>query len=329
MTDSLRGRCELFVGNQRILKKAFRFETTHMLSLCSFLGANEKAISDPSRIRACRKEIRSKNGMWSNFGSFSLLALASLNSLDPDKAQTLDKAIEIYKKLCRKVHSSSYVSIASYLLSKLSESDTDTSVARTISALELIKKLFPRQRLGDDIVYAAIFSISERTEEDLTKSLEECALYLSSSVSKQSLKLLSVACAINGSDPSSCAQRFISLRDEIEKRGIRIHKNDRYTLLHVFTLSCIKVPQNELADLLFEVYTYFKEQNCFGRLFGKAQKLVYSILNLYGEYVPENEKKSDPEVKAEVKGSSLSVATSVSAVICAEISRALAANSVI
>lgn len=329
MTDSLRGRCELFVGNRLILRQTFKLETTHILSLCSYLYANEKAIAESESILEKKREIRKKSGFFSSFASFSLIALSTLNALEPNSTETLDRAFEIYGKLRKSVPSSSYLSLAAYLLAKHRKSDTDTAISLTVSLFNTLKKLFPRHRFGDDIVYSALLAISGKTAEDLVRTLGECTLYLSQSLSKQSVKQLSIACAINGGEAAFCCKRFIALRDEIEKRGIKIDKNDRYTLLHVFTLSCIRVPENELADSVFEIYDYLKKEKGFGAAFGRTQRLVYSILLLYGEYIPESDEKSDEEVRESVKGSTLSVLTSISAVICAEISWALAAISVI
>ena len=329
MTDSLRGRCELFIGNRHILRKAFKFETTHTHALCSFLYANEKAIADSNRILKKKREIRKRIGALSNFASFSLLPISSLSALDPDGEEALDRALEVYGKLRKKVYSSSYLSLAAYLLAKYSQTDLDNAIADTVSNYDTLKRIFNRHRLGDDIVYAALLTIAGRTEAELMQVLGDCTLYLSPSISKQSVKLLSIVCTINGDCTSLCCQRFLALKEELEKNDFKIDKNDRYTLLHIFTLACIKTPESKLSSEILEIYSYLKQEKRFGIGFGRTQYLVYSILLLYGEYVPENESRSDPEIRSAVKGSSLSVLTSVYSVMCSEISWALAAISVI
>ena len=329
MTDSLRHRCELFVGNRDILKKNFKLDTVHILSLCAHLYATNKAIADPVSIKAHRKEIRKRAGFMSNFGWVSLVALSSASALDVESEKTLDRTFEIYEKLRRKVYSSCYLPLTSRILASLSDDDCELLCEKTVTIYNAIKKIYPRYRCGDDIVYAALLAVAKKDESDLLKSLAKCTEALSRTLSKPSLKQISMIITVSSSDAELCCKRFINLSRALGENSLSVDKNDKYTLSHIATLSTLKVPEEELIASLLEVYAYLKEQKGFGVFFGRTQRLVYSILQLYGEYVPINTKKADDGIKEEVKNDIISVSASVSTVICAEIAWALAAVSAI
>ena len=326
MTDSLRHRCELLVGNKAILTKEFKFDTAYALSLCSSLYASRKAIADPVRIKAKKALIKKDTNIFSSFRSvYHILSLSTLLSLENECDAVWRRTLEASEALRKRVPSSSYLPIAAYMLATLSKKDVGVTAESAYSLFCSIKKLFPYHRCGDDIVYAALLAVSGADEAILFKSVAECTKYLSRSISKQSLKQASLIFAIAGGDIGLYCRRFLRLRELLANERIAVDKNDRYTLSQIFTLSVLSVPEDALADSVIEVYEHLKSQKGFGFTFGRSQRLVYSIIQVYGEYIPESANSKDPHVQNDVNAVINSVAASVATVISCEITYAIAA----
>ncbi len=80
MIDSLKQRCDLFVKNRDIMKSNFKCDNSMLFPLCASLYAEKGLEIDPNKIKASKEIIKNNTGIFSNFKSTQLLALATMLS---------------------------------------------------------------------------------------------------------------------------------------------------------------------------------------------------------------------------------------------------------
>lgn len=281
MTDSLRGRCELLVENQKAMRKHFKLEYSAIHTVCASIYASELALLNPNKIRSCLNLIKSRTAVFSQFRSVSGFPIATMLSLDKDANTQLTEALEVYSALRKEFAASAYLPTVAYTMSKHSRS----AAVRARRIKEIYKKMranHPFIVSSDDILYAALFAAHGYTIKSIEKSYGEGLACLKGSFNRNSIQIISNILLLGGGATKEKFTRVKSIYEKLKIKGFRYGKAHEMSL--IATLALTDASEDELANLIIEVNDYLKQYSEFGWTMGQRLRLMHSALIICAEY---------------------------------------------
>ena len=327
MNEQLLERCYLFIKNRDAFKEAFPWENSSFYPICSSAFTDKGKLADVQTLKNTRELIKSRLSVFSNFRGASELPLISMLAVCDDPEKRLDGAIELYKDLKDHFFSSEYLPVAAVILSGEVEQNGYAEIsARTRRIYDLMKKDHPFLTSSEDAVFAAIFSLSEKSDEILLDEAETCYTALKSKFSnRNALQSLSHVLALADDEMRTASDKC---RDTARLYDILKEKKQRYgtgyELSTLGTLSTLPGSLDEIACDLVEVSEFLKTQKGYGfwGTFGGQQRLMHAAMIVTGDRIGG----SDAGRGAAINGT-ISMIAAQHAATCAAISVSIAASS--
>lgn len=179
---------------------------------------------DCNKINDSIKTIKENTLENSNFRGSSLINTAIAISNTKNPKESLGEIIDIYDKLNKNNCEENQLLI--FIANKIFENKKHSSIIKSIEKMKYIyeniknKSAF-RESLDDYTIVYLIASNSERIDEDL-KSVEKIYENLSKNILKSSNTLKSLSYVLSFSKDLKAVDKFIKLKEAIEKAGIKI-----------------------------------------------------------------------------------------------------------
>jgi hypothetical protein len=276
MRDSLQKRCELFIQNNEVMRKAFTLEFDNLHVICAII-VGERQI-DIQKIKDCQKIIKNKTSLFSSFRSTSFLALATLLSLEDDPEKKMDSVIETYSILKEyKFKDSDYLALSAFLIQDADRGQKEKWIAKASDIYSLLKSKYPMLTSAEDYGYAVLLALSNRSAEAVVSEKGQCFDLLKGNfLSKDAVQSLSFILALSQESAAVKCEKAMRLFNELKGRGYKIGTDMELPGLGALTMIA-KNESQTISDVI-EVSDFLKKHKGFGDFrAGKAQRLLYAI----------------------------------------------------
>lgn len=315
--------CEQFIANKTAIKQVFPWDGGLIHTCCAGIYSSKGMAVDTQILSECRKLLKSKTSVFSNFRSVVSSPLVSLLATGNTPEPTLDNAMMIYKMLKKQFWSTTFLPLTAMIIAQSAEPcEFERIVGRTRNIYSLMKSNHPFLTSGDDNALCALMALSVKTDEALLADMEECYRILKKQFSfanaVQSLSHVLALC--DGSSADKCDRTirlFNALKDSGRKYGTG------YELASLGVLAMTASDFSGTAATMKEIDTWLSKQKGFGVMgaVSKRQRLMYA-----GIIACKNHIDSSAIQIASINGT-VSMIIAYQAAICASVAASAAAAS--
>lgn len=322
MKDSMQARCEQFIRSRDRIKETFGWENSYLYPLCAAVFTLHDKEADGDVLKSCVEVLKRQTGVFSNFRSMVKLPVASIMAVSKEPEGVLARTLQVYGLLKETFLSSCYLPVAAVAIAQLAQEREFESIAvRTRALYKQMKAEHPMLTSGEDSAFAALLSLSRKTDEQLISAMEKCYEILKPGFfSGNAVQSLSHVLALGeGREEEKCS-KTLALYDRLKERGCKYGTSYELPTLGVLALSDGEV--SEIVRDMAEVDGYLAGQKGFGAFgIGKRQRLMYAGMLVQGEYLEKNTLQT-----AAINGT-LSLIIAQQASMCAAVAATAAASS--
>lgn len=180
MKQSLLERCEAQIRNEKALRKGHFLEHEHILKLAAMVYANAGREVDPAHIKDCKKILKSRVGLLSNFrGTMQYLVQVKMSLADDPEAY-IDGVLAVYQRLKEGLLlPGEMVAMAALTIFENAPADSyDEVVDKTRDAYAKIKAQHRFLTGEEDIALVALMVIAGIDPDEVAEKAEELYLML-------------------------------------------------------------------------------------------------------------------------------------------------------
>ena len=265
----MENKCLKLVENYRILAAGNKMEFTEMLLACAgiYLAAGREP--DMDRVKECKKLLKSKAGIFSNFrGSDELLVRCKM-TLGPDPALYFESVEREYQHI-KTFFSGEQTVLAAMILA---EQDGSGSLAeKTKSIYKEMKEAHPWLTSEDDLPFAALMAVSGRDASAVYAEAEEIYALLKEKLKadKNTMQMLSHILAIRSGRAEEKCEKLCALAAGLKAAGHSLGRGSRLAILGILADSGL--PADTLVDRICEADDFLKQHKPFHGLFGVGRE---------------------------------------------------------
>lgn len=265
----MENKCLKLVENYRILAAGNKMEFTEMLLACAgiYLAAGREP--DMDRVKECKKLLKSKAGIFSNFrGSDELLVRCKM-ALAPDPALYFESVEREYQHI-KTFFSGEQTVLAAMILA---EQDGSGSLAeKTKSIYKEMKEAHPWLTSEDDLPFAALMAVSGRDASAVYAEAEEIYALLKEKLKadKNTMQMLSHILAIRSGRAEEKCEKLCALAAGLKAAGHSLGRGSRLAILGILVDSGL--PADTLVDRICEADDFLKQHKPFHGLFGVGRE---------------------------------------------------------
>lgn len=269
MDRQMENKCLKLVENYRILAAGNKMEFTEMLLACAgiYLAAGREP--DMDRVKECKKLLKSKAGIFSNFrGSDELLVRCKM-ALAPDPALYFESVEREYQHI-KTFFSGEQTVLAAMILA---EQDVSGSLAeKTKSIYKEMKEAHPWLTSEDDLPFAALMAVSGRDASAVYAEAEEIYALLKEKLKadKNTMQMLSHILAIRSGRAEEKCEKLCALAAGLKAAGHSLGRGSRLAILGILADSGL--PADTLVDRICEADDFLKQHKPFHGLFGVGRE---------------------------------------------------------
>ena len=269
MDRQMENKCLKLVENYRILAAGNKMEFTEMLLACAgiYLAAGREP--DMDRVKECKKLLKSKVGIFSNFrGSDELLVRCKM-ALAPDPALYFESVEREYQHI-KTFFSGEQTVLAAMILA---EQDGSGSLAeKTKSIYKEMKEAHPWLTSEDDLPFAALMAVSGRDASAVYAEAEEIYALLKEKLKadKNTMQMLSHILAIRSGRAEEKCEKLCALAAGLKAAGHSLGRGSRLAILGILADSGL--PADTLVDRICEADDFLKQHKPFHGLFGVGRE---------------------------------------------------------
>lgn len=265
----MENKCLKLVENYHILAAGNKMEFTEMLLACAgiYLAAGREP--DMDRVKECKKLLKSKAGIFSNFrGSDELLVRCKM-ALAPDPALYFESVEREYQHI-KTFFSGEQTVLAAMILA---EQDGSGSLAeKTKSIYKEMKEAHPWLTSEDDLPFAALMAVSGRDASAVYAEAEEIYALLKEKLKadKNTMQMLSHILAIRSGRAEEKCEKLCALAAGLKAAGHSLGRGSRLAILGILADSGL--PADTLVDRICEADDFLKQHKPFHGLFGVGRE---------------------------------------------------------
>lgn len=320
MNEHTLNNCKKLIENRDRVKKAFPQENGLMHLCCAAIYSAAGLEADEDKLSVCKEMIKNRFGVFSDFRSSVLPAVAAAAASSDNAEQTLDNGVKVYNLLKKEFRSSLYLPVAAMIIAKTADESRYEEIAvRTRTIYNMMKSNHPFLTSGEDSTFCALMALSEKTDDELINSSEECYRLLKPDFfyADAVLSLSNVLSLCDGTADDKCSRTmdlFKILRESGRKYGTE------YELPSLGVLAMSGADLNGIAADMIEIEDWLSEQKDFGFLgsVSKKQRLMYAGILAQRDYVNRD------ILQTAAVGSALSIIIAQDAAICAAVASSAA-----
>ena len=284
MDAQIESKCRNLVENYRILAAGNKLEFSEMTLACAGIYLAEGVRPDVNRVKECKKILKSKAGIFSNFrGSDELLVRCKM-ALAPDPELYFESVEKAYQ-LLRTFFSGEQTVLAAMIMA---EQDYTEGLA------EKTKEIYQKMRQAhwwltsqNDLPFAALMAVSGRDAVSVYAEAEQIYNLLKGNLraDKNTLQMISHILAIRSGSVNAKCEKIFALAEGLKKAKHSPGRGSRLAILSLLADS--DLPNELLIERIGETDNYLKQFKPFHGFFGVgrqcrrmyAVQMVYSVLS--------------------------------------------------
>ncbi|MDN8591757.1 hypothetical protein B2I21_29875 [Chryseobacterium mucoviscidosis] len=267
-------RVELFVSNNQIIKKSFKWQNVMMHRLAALLYAAENKQADGDTIRQSHELIKQNTNLFSVFRGNSAISIATMLSLTKEQETKLADTLLIYDLMKKnKFRTSDYLVIAAYQIAAHAKPDQfEHRVERTKTFYDHMKAQHRFLTGQDDYIFAAMLALSDLDVESGVTRMEHLYTELKPEFSPGNSVQALTQVLVLGDDNPDAGARVLALNEAFRRRDIRMDK--MYTLPSLGILSLLPADRDTLVAQVEETFELLRTQKGFGAWSINKQELL-------------------------------------------------------
>ena len=271
MRPELQKLCEKFIASRDEVKKAFKAEFDDVYPICANIFLSHGKTAEAERIKECRGYIKENTGVLNNFRGPMYAPTACLLACSANPEEKMAQAAANYKLLKKHFFSSDQLVLASMILTGMATPETVTAKAERGRAIyDLMKKQHRILTGEEDSVLAVLLAFSDRSDEELIASMEECFSLLKGMAGRDRLQSVSEIFALSDKPNAEKCARFKDLFDSLRESGLKYGKDYELPVLASLAVTDESVP--DLVADISDVSAFLKTQKGYRGIFGRSKK---------------------------------------------------------
>ena len=288
MDQQLERKCLNLAENYRILSAGNKLEFTEMILACAgiYLAAGREP--DMDRIQECKKLLKSKAGIFSNFrGSDELLVRCKM-ALSADPELYFENLEREYKRL-KTFFSGEQTVLAAMILAEQGAA-AEGLAEKTKQIYKEMKEAHPWLTSENDLPFAALMAASGRDAVSVYGEAEEIYTLLKGNLKaeRDTLQMLSHILAIRGGRADAKSEKLCALADGLREAGHSLGRGSRLAILGILADSGL--PTDTLVERICETDDFLKQYKPFHGLFGvgKECRRMFAVQMLHSALSEED-----------------------------------------
>ena len=266
MDRQIENKCLELVDNYRILAAGNKMEFSEMILACAGIYLAAGITPDMDRVKECKKLLKSKAGVFSNFrGSDELLVRCKM-ALSEDPALYFENLEREYQRI-KTFFSGEQTVLAAMILAEQGSS-TEGEAEKTKQIYKEMKGAHPWLTSENDLPFAALMAVSGRDASAVYAEAEEIYEHLHNNLhaDRDTLQMLSHILAIRSGRVEEKCEKLCALADTLKAAGHSLGRGSRLAILGILTDSGL--PTEALADRICETDDFLKQHKPFRGIFG-------------------------------------------------------------
>ena len=266
MDRQIESKCSALLENYGILAAGNKLEFTEMVLACAGIYLEAGVKPDMGRVEECKKLLKSKAGVFSNFrGSDELLVRCKM-ALSDDPARYFEALEQEYRRL-KTFFSGEQTVVAAMILAEQGASD-EALAEKTKQIYKEMKEAHPWLTSENDLPFAALMAASGRDASAVYAEAEEIYATLKNSLraDKNTLQMLSHILAIRGGRAEEKCEKLCALANGLKEAGRSLGTGSRLAILGILADSGL--PADALVEQICAADDCLKEHKPFHGLLG-------------------------------------------------------------
>lgn len=266
MDRQLERKCFDLVENYRILASGNKLEFTEMVLACAGIYLAAGVTPDMSKIEECKKLLKSKAGVFSNFRGTDELLVRCKMALAADPSLYFEK-LELEYQRIKTFFSGEQTVLAAMILAEQGDSAEDRS-EKTKQIYKEMKEAHPWLTSENDLPFAALMAVSGRDPSAVYAEAEEIYALLKDKLraDRDTMQMLSHILAVRSGRAEEKCEKLCALADGLKASGHSRGRGSRLAILGILVDSGL--PTDELVDRICETDDFLKQYKPFHGLFG-------------------------------------------------------------
>ncbi len=303
MKEMIQRRCDLLVENYKIIHKDFLLENGLIMMVAASAFTEKDQTTDAEYMKECRKILRKKEGVFSEFRGHNELIVTSKMALSGNPEGYIDEVAEVYKKLQHgKFWDSTYRALAAMVICDSGRfNETDAIIEKTNAIMKGMKSAHPFLTSDEDTCFAVLLAMTDKSVDDILSELEEIFQFLKKSFTfhDNAVYSLSQVLATYEGNYALKREKALNLFEAFKAADAKYGKD--YELASLGTLIEVQGSVEETVSEIAEIADYLKGQKGFGMLdMGKQTRLMFATMIYTQENASDDHKAEASLVSAAV-----------------------------
>ncbi len=265
MDRQIESKCLELVENFHTLKKGNRMEYTEMLLACAELYMAAGREPDLDRLKECKKLLKSRAGLFSNFRGMDELLVRCKMALSADPERYFDDLEQEYRRL-KTFFSGEQTVLAAMILAEQSGAETLTEKTKRI--YKEMQSAHPWLTSENDLPFAALMAVSGTDADAVYAQAEEIYTILKKNLraDRDTLQMLSHVLAIRDGRAEAKCEKVCALAKGLKAARRSLGWGSRLAILGLLADSGL--PTDALVERICETDAFLKQYKPFRGLFG-------------------------------------------------------------
>ena len=272
MDEALQKKADQLIKNYELLRKGNAFEHEPLIVAGAALYLASGVEVDPERLKACKKLLKKKKGVFSDFRGITEFIVRCKMALSDDPEAYLDRLDAAFRGL-KSFFSGSQVLLAAMVVADLAAPEAQGEVVEKTRAIyKEMREAHPWLTSEEDMPFAALMAASGKDGGAVYEEAEKVydILRQDMKLGSDTRQMLSHVLALyQGHAESKCA-RVRRIAEGLKKAGHPLRR-DRYIAI-LGTLAGSARPEGELVAQISEADDYLKQYKPFYGLFGVGKE---------------------------------------------------------
>ncbi len=284
MKDNVMKTLDLLIRNKEAFDHEFVFDDNliNISASLAYLEAGKEV--DVERIKECKQYMKQNSTVFSGIRSRTEPILVGKMALNSDMESYFENVRIAYKKISKLMfYDSSYLAQAAICICDAKKLDSLDEVDAKFRALyKRMEKVHPILTSSEDIVFAMLLTLTDRSIDEIIESMEECYNYMKKEVklkvAANEIQGLGEILALTGGDMKSKCDKVVKLYNTFKEHGAK-YGADYSEFSTLATLIDIDADPDELVDEIIETANELKTHKGFGSWsMDKRQRLMFASI---------------------------------------------------
>ena len=289
------------VENYRILSGRNKMEFPEMVLACAGIFLAAGVTPDMNRLAECKKLLKSKAGIFSNFrGSDELLVRCKM-ALSADPELYFENLEREYQRI-KTFFSGEQTVLAAMILAEQGSSVEDLA-EKTKQIYKDMKEAHPWLTSENDLPFAALMAVSGRDASSVYAEAEEIYALLGKNLhaDKDTRQMLSHILAIRSGSAEEKCDKLCALADGLKAAGHSLGRGSRLAILGILADSTL--PTASLVERISETDDFLKQYKPFHGIFGvgKDCRRMFAVQMVHSSVSNEDSLGASAMVAASVE----------------------------